>query len=180
MTQIIKSKAKLNATAPKLNGSSSSEIGNAVMIGPMVHQTNVNQLQMQSTPNSDPSTTFQPCYPEPPPTSTAMLPNASAGHSVPTGTAVDNPCQQGSELISNEKCPEIPDVAVATGRSTNDISKNDHSEQNILRPDQVKSEVPSDDSGKHFSESQGNASKKRHKSKENEQSPPKKARVDEV
>lgn len=178
MTEIIKSKAKLNATVPKLNGSSSSEIGNAVMIGPMVHQTNVNQLEMQSTPNRDPSTSFQPCYPEPPPTS--MLTNASAGHSVPSGTAVENLCQQGSELISNDRCPEIPDVAVATGRSTSDISKNDNSEQNILHPDQVKSEVPSDDSGKHSSESQGNASKKRHKSKENEQSPLKKARVDEA
>ncbi|XP_042433897.1 double-stranded RNA-binding protein 4-like isoform X2 [Zingiber officinale] len=149
MTQIIKSKAKLDASVPKLNGSSSSEIENAVMIGPMVHQTNVNQLEMKSTPNCDPSTSFQPCYPEPP--SIATFTNASA---------------------------EIPDVAVATGRSTSDVSNNAHSEQNTLHPEQGKTEMPSDDSGNHSSDSQGNASKKRHK-RENEQSL-KKARVDEA
>ncbi|XP_074558100.1 uncharacterized protein LOC141813993 [Curcuma longa] len=65
MTQIIKSKAKY-ATVSKLNGSSSSEIANAVMIRLMVRQTNVNQLEMQNTPNWDPSTSFHLCYPEPP------------------------------------------------------------------------------------------------------------------
>ncbi|XP_042438367.1 double-stranded RNA-binding protein 1-like isoform X1 [Zingiber officinale] len=176
MTQIIKSKAKLDASVPKLNGSSSSEIENAVMIGPMVHQSNVNQLEMKSTPNCDPSTSFQPCYPEPP--SIATFTNASAGDSVPSRTVLVNLCQRCSELISNEKCPEFPDVAVATGRSTSDISNNAHSEQNTLHPEQGKSEMPSDDSGNHSSDSQGNASKKRHK-RENEQSL-KKARVDEA